>query len=478
MLNSHRQLLPLCLNHALCVLLALAWLLAAGCGSQPGPSIVLITVDTLRADALDPYRPADTPGLTPRLSQLASESTLFERALAPMSLTRPSHFSIFTGRYPREHGVMNNQIALPDRELTLAEILQREGYLTGAFVGVKLLGEGSGAEQGFGRFAAPKTQLEWPASRVVARAIAWLEALPEAAPFFLWVHLFDPHQPYDPPAAFREHLDPVLAAQFPALGWTQLLRIAKQNDGQISAQVVEHGKALYRGEVAAVDLSIGRLLDKVDALRPRDRTMIVFTADHGECFENGIYFEHSECLLEGGIRVPLLVRYPRQFDPGRRVPNLVSNVDIAPTILQAVGLELPASISVAPLQQSEAAHDRFVLLQNPFHAQGALPARLRRQTTIRRIAGEPVEAFDPSVQKVGIVTGNWKYLRSQKSEELYKVGVALAAEQNVSRQYRGVQASMGAHLDRALERHPLALIETGAINSELLESLRALGYVE
>ena len=472
LLNPHRE------NRPLAALVALGWLLAAGCGSQPAPSIVLITVDTLRADALDPYRPAQALQLTPRLAQLASESTLFERATAPMPLTRPSHFSIFTGRYPREHGVVNNQIALPDGELTLAEILQSHGYRTAAFVAVKLLGEGSGAEQGFDSFAAPRTQLEWPASEVVARANAWLEAQPQGAPFFLWVHLFDPHQPYDPPAAFREHLDPALAAQFPVLGWTELLRIAKQNDGHISAQIVEHAKALYRGEVAAVDLSIGKLLDKLDSLGQRDRTMVVFTADHGECFERGIYFEHSECLHEGGIRVPLLVRYPSQFEPGRRVPNLVSNVDIAPTILRAIGLELPASISVVPLQESETVRDRFVLLQNPFHAEGVLSARLHRQTAIRRIAEEPVDAFDPSVQKVGIVMGDWKYLRSQKSKELYAVGVAVAAERTAHRRLQGVRSLMDARLDRALERHPLALIETGAINPELLESLRALGYVE
>ncbi|MCH7866900.1 MAG: sulfatase [Myxococcales bacterium] len=449
-----------------------------GCAPEPRPSIVLITVDTLRADALDPYRPAAAGPGTPRLSQLATESTLFERAVAPMSLTRPSHFSIFTGRYPREHGVVNNQIALPESEQTIAEILQSEGYHTGAFVGVNLLGKSSGALQGFESSAAPEAVLEWSAPQVVARAGDWLESLPEAAPFFLWVHLFDPHQPYDPPEAFRRHLDPALADQLPALGWTELLQIAKQNAGHISAQIVEHGKALYRGEVAAVDASIGELLDKLDALRPRDRTMVVFTADHGECFENGIYFEHSECLLEGGIRVPLIVRYPQQFGAGLRVSNLVSNTDIAPTILRAVGLEVPASMSVAPLQESERARDRFVLLQNPLHAKGVLPARLHRQVVIRRIAGEPVEAFDPGVQKVGIVSGDWKYLRSNTSEELYASGVLPSAEKNVGLRNPSVCASMSALLDRALESHPLELIATGEINPELLQSLRALGYVE
>lgn len=477
LLNQKERARRIPARAARCSLLWFA--LVLGCTSEPPPSIVLITIDTLRADALDPYRPDGAGrGHTPRISQLAASSTLFERASAPMSLTRPSHFSIFTGRYPREHGVLNNQIALPDVELTLAEILRDEGYHTGAFVGVNLLGSGSGALQGFETFAAPQAQLEWPASRVVGRANEWLEALPAGAPFFLWVHLFDPHQPYDPPEAFREDDDPALAARFPALGWAELLQIAKQNGGHISAEVLEYGKSLYRAEVAAVDLWTGRLLDRVDRLRTRDRVMVVFTADHGECFENGIFFEHSDCLFEGGVRVPLLVRYPPQFRAGRRVSSLVSNVDIAPTVLRAVGLRVPASMSVAPLQESDETSDRYVLLQNPFYPPGVLPARLHRQVVIRRVAGEPVAAFDASVQTVGIVSGDWKYLRSEGSEELYASGVAPKVEENVAYRNRSVRVAMGEKLDRALASHPLKVIAPADLNPELMKSLRALGYVE
>ena len=119
---------------ARCSILWIASLFA--CSSEVPLSVVLVTVDTLRADALDPYHPGDSRhGRTPRISLLAADSTLFERAFAPMPLTRPSHFSIMTGRYPREHGVMNNEIALPDDALTLAEILRDRGYHTGAVVG-------------------------------------------------------------------------------------------------------------------------------------------------------------------------------------------------------------------------------------------------------------------------------------------------------------------------------------------------------
>ncbi|MBW2390894.1 MAG: sulfatase [Deltaproteobacteria bacterium] len=459
---------------------SILWIVSLlGCSSEPPLSVVLITVDTLRADALDPYRPDQAGGeRTPRISQLAAGSTLFERASAPMSLTRPSHFSIFTGRYPREHGVLNNQIALPDEESTLAEILRDRGYHTGAFVGVNLLGVGSGALQGFDFHAAPQSQLEWPAPRVVAQASEWLDGLPVEAPFFLWVHLFDPHQPYDPPDGYREGLDPALAARYPSLGWAELIQIAERNGGQISSDVLDYGRSLYRAEVAAVDASVGRLLDQVDAVRARDRVMIVFTADHGECFENGIFFEHSDCLFEGGIRVPLLVRHPPQFGAGRRMSNLVSNMDIAPTVLRAVGLAVPDSMTVPPLQESDASGERYVLLQNPFYQPEVIPARLHRQVVIRRVAGEPVAAFDAGVQTLGVVSGDWKFLRSAESVALYANGVAQAAEVNVALRNRSARVEMGETLDRALESHPLKVIAPGDINPELMQSLRALGYVE
>ncbi|MFT5443144.1 MAG: choline-sulfatase, partial [Myxococcota bacterium] len=340
------------------VLLASACLLVlAGCGAEgPRPNVVLITVDTLRSDILAPYSVAASPGNavgravvdvanTPHLSELASSATLFERATAPMSLTRPSHFSIFTGRYPREHGVVNNQIALRAAEETVTELFRDEGYHTGAFVAVSLLGEGSGALQGFDTVAGPSNQLEWAAPRVIDHARKWLQSLPEDEPYFLWVHLFDPHQPYNPPAQERVGLDAELAADYPSIGWGELLEIAKANGGHISQEVLDYSKALYRAEVQAVDASVGLLIETVDSLAAPERTMVVFTADHGECFENGNYFEHSDCLYEGGVRVPLIVRYPAEFAAGERVSSLVSNGDIAPTLLRAAGISVPTTMT-------------------------------------------------------------------------------------------------------------------------------------
>jgi len=466
-------------SRGLAVAILVACGLAPGCGSAPRPNIVLITIDTLRADALVLAAGGERDGaLTPQIARLAAQGTVFTRATAPMSLTRPSHFSIFTGRYPREHGVVNNQIALPASETTIAEMLQRAGYRTGGFVAVRLLAEDSGAGQGFDRFVAPESKHEWSAARVVGEAEDWLAGLTDEAPFFLWVHFFDPHQPYDPPADLRRGLDPDLAARFPALGWREFLEIAKRNHGQISQAVTQHARALYRAEVAGVDREIGRLLARIDAGRAPEDTMVVLTADHGECFENGIYFEHSDCLLEGGVRVPLIVRHPATFEAGARISALVSNADVAPTLVRAAGQSPARAMTVPSLQQSGSISDRYVLLQNPFYPSGALPARQHRQVVIRRVAGEPVAPFIAGEPKLGIVRGAWKYLRSPNSEELYASGVEVGKQANLALREPAARLQMHEMLDHALQRHPQVTIERADVNPELLRSLRALGYIE
>ncbi len=468
------------------VLLPLA-VLPIGCHEsrpQPLPSLLLITVDTLRADALGAYAVGQgaarvaAEARSPALDRFAEEATLFERASVPMPLTRPSHFSILTARHPRQHGVLNNQIALPESERTLAEILAEAGYRTGAVVAVRLLGRKSGAEQGFEYFEAPERELEWRAEEVVSRSRSWLEGLPVDQPFFLWVHFFDPHQPYDPPPDHRQGLEPEQEAAFPSLAWPQLMEIAKQNGGNIPATVLEHALGLYRGEVSYTDLWIGKLIGRLDELRPRESAMVVVTADHGECFESGIYFEHSDCLLEGALRVPLLVRYPPTFAAGGRVAEQVSSLDIAPSFLAVAGLQAPEAFSGRPLRERGEVGGASVLVQQPFYQPGVVPARRRRQVVIRRVAGQPVAPLDTTAPKVGIVTDRWKYLRSRKSEELYALAPVAQEETNLVMQETEVRDRMKELLDRALEAWPLNVIEPGEIDPELLQSLRALGYVE
>jgi hypothetical protein len=184
----------------LCGVLSVACLVGAtGCGEPRRPDVIVVTVDTLRADHVGVY--ADGAE-TPRIDDLAREGTVFERCAAPMPLTRPAHFSMLTSLYPREHGVLNNAMVLPDEARSLAEILAEHGYRTGGFVGVRLLGPDSGAAQGFERFDQPEESRERRAETVVRRALDWLDRVGREQPRFLWVHVFDPHMPYAPPEPF------------------------------------------------------------------------------------------------------------------------------------------------------------------------------------------------------------------------------------------------------------------------------------
>ena len=188
---------------------------------DPGPrapDVLLVTVDTLRADALQPYGSRDSQ--TPRLAQLADQGIVYEAATTPMPLTRPAVASILTGLYPHQHGVENNWNRLPEERETLAEMLRARGYQTAGFTAVRgLLGPEAGIAQGFETFRAPpKGPTEIRADRVVRRALRWVKGADRRRPVFLWVHLFDPHQPYAPGPRHRRGLDAALAQRMRSCG--------------------------------------------------------------------------------------------------------------------------------------------------------------------------------------------------------------------------------------------------------------------
>lgn len=458
------------------LLLLCAWLAPACQDPAPRsplrPSVLLITVDTLRADHVGAYAPG---ARTPRLDELARGGTLFENAVAPMPLTRPSHFSILTSLYPREHGVLNNSIALPGSALTLAEIFREQGYRTGGFVSVVLLDEGSGAAQGFEEFRHPTDPRERLAEATVSDALAWLSGLGAEEPFLLWVHLFDPHLPYAPPPGFRRGLDAQLGARLPQVDWPELRAVARGNDGDVPTPVFEHARALYRGEVEYTDHWVGVLLDGLGELGRRESTIVVFTADHGEGFENGVYFEHADSLADGALRIPLILSYPPVFRPGTRVTAQVSSLDVAPTLLVASGIDVPPGWSGRPLQEAEAFGDRYVLIQHPFYQPGRARHRPRRQSVIRSVAGRPVAPILVDKERVGMVGRDWKLLRSDGRPELYR---RAADGADVAEANEELRRELDERLTRALEEHPLNLIDVGEINEELLTNLRALGYAE
>lgn len=336
---------------------------------QPPVNVLLITLDTIRADRLGCY--GNRRIATPNLDRLAAEGVLFENAFTPVPSTLPSHCSIMTGMYPARHGVHDNGIyRLGDNLTTLAERLRDEGYRTGAFVSAFVLDRQFGLAQGFDtyddqvdqpQFDADPARLllderipdehrpwlvqlasafERRADAVSRRAIAWLRRLPQE-PFFLWVHYFDPHASYDAPEPWTTRYDPDYTGPMDGSPET-FERIFVENGWTTAADVpradFDHMVARYDGEIAFMDTWIGMLLDTLDETGRGEHTLIVVVGDHGESFgEHGQIWEHNSHIFDEVVRVPFIVRPPGGLSGGRRISGLVRTLDVAPTILEFAG---------------------------------------------------------------------------------------------------------------------------------------------
>jgi choline-sulfatase len=307
---------------------------AAPATAPSGLNVLLVTLDTTRADRLGCYGHAEAK--TRYLDRLAAEGTRFETVIAPAPITLPSHSSILTGLYPFEHGVRNNgNFYLDARYPTLATVLKARGYRTAAFVSSFILDRRYGLDRGFdvyddrmeGEYSQVLTlQAERRGDRTALALGRFVDerAKEPQAPFFAWLHLYDPHEPYRPPHPFRD--------------------------------MFAHD--LYDGELAFVDAILASVLDRLRGAGLLDRTLVVVTADHGESLGEHGETTHSMFVYEGAIRVPLLLWRPGLVPAGRVVREPVRLVDVSPTILELLGerpLATPHARSLVPLVEGRSA---------------------------------------------------------------------------------------------------------------------------
>ena len=296
---------------ALAHLLAVAAAVLGG-QQEPRPNLLLVTIDTLRADRVGAYGHA--PARTPNLDRMAREGVLVEEVVMAVPQTRPSHATLFTGRHPFEHGLRDNTHGpLDPRWPTLASLLGSSGYQTAGFIGAYPVARPSGLDRGFAVFDDPfggherATTRSGPnerlASDVIDAALAWLKRSPRS-PFFLWVHLFDPHAPYEPPEPFAS-------------------RFARDP---------------YDGEVAYADSELGRLLSALEAQQLAQDTLVVATSDHGEGLGEHREDEHMLLVYDSTLCVPLVLRWPGRLPAGARVSGQFRAVDLLPTLLDLLGL--------------------------------------------------------------------------------------------------------------------------------------------
>lgn len=320
------------------------------------PNVLLVTVDTLRPDALGWVSGRNA---TPEIDRLAAEGFRFPRAVSPAPVTLPAHASMLTGLAPRRHGARDNGQPLPEGPVTLAEVLRARGYATGAFVSGFPLVRAFGVDRGFAHFDdalpdGPPDRRERRAARTAAAAAAWVEKARE--PWFAWVHFYDPHDPYEAPGSPR---------------------------------------AAYDAEVASVDRAFGTLRRRATTRGP---VLTVLAADHGESLGEHGEDTHGFFVYESTIAVPLVVHDPRRVRPGRSEAP-VRLVDVAPTIQDLLGLPASAGldgVSLVPLLEGAALEVPPAAIETlrPWASYGWAPLRALREGSWKYIDAPRRELFD------------------------------------------------------------------------------------
>jgi arylsulfatase A-like enzyme/Tfp pilus assembly protein PilF len=401
------------------------------------PNVVLITLDTTRADHLGCYGDADAR--TPAIDALAQSGVLFSQAATPAPLTQPAHSSIMTGLYPAYHGVrLNGVTALGQGQTTLAKVFSERGYQTGAFIGAFVLDGRWGLNEGFSvyddKFDMGKFKhldlagVQRPGNEVMDAALGWLDAQ-KGRPFFAWIHLYDPHVPYDPPEPFKTEF----GRRGPA--------------------------GLYDGEIAFADQQVGRLTSWLASRGLDQHTVVVIVGDHGEALGSHGEGTHGYFVYDYAIHVPFIVATPFEQLRGVRVDSQVSLVDVFPTVLALAAIDSKAKV----------------------HGRSLVPLMLRE--------GKPEEVDALSESMTASLQYGWSPLRSLRSgrykfieaprPELYDLATDPGEATNVIAQHRATADAMSRALrqmDEAAGRNAPAP-EAANLDSETMQRLAALGYI-
>lgn len=431
-------------RHAAAAVLAVTLAACGGPSTPPAPKharhLAVVTIDTLRADRVGVY--GYKAAATPHLDGLAREGAMAPQASSHVPLTRPSHVTVFTGRLPSETGIRDNisPAVVPEVPL-LAEVLKESGFATAAFVSSVVLDSSSGLDRGFDTYADAMegggggaeflNTLQRRGDAVTSDAIAWLEKTRTASPdgrLFLWLHLYDPHDPYEPPPPYAS-------------------RFASQP---------------YDGEVAFADEQVGRLDAALTRLGLKDTTALVVTSDHGEGLGDHGETLHGFFVYETTLRVPFFARGPG-IRPGTRLSGTVALVDVFPTALDLLGLSPPAGTlagrSLAPEMRGEGQRAEV-----PLYAESLVPLLHFGWSDLRVLRD-----------------GRYKYIQAPRPE-LYDLSNDPGETTDLAAAQPARAAALRTGLGKLLDAERAAVAaraggEAPAVAPELLEKLGALGYV-
>jgi len=515
-------------------LAVVAWeTLAEDGGMKARPTVLLVTIDTIRADRLGCY--GYDRGTTPVIDRLAGEGLLFREAVTTVPLTTPSHATILTGLHPRGHAVLGNSWQLEPSCRTLAQRFRDAGYRTAAFVSAVVLDPRCGLDAGFDHYGAltrpgPNTVRRSPLSagaadsvrerersdrlsgrqrrgaETVEEALAWLEAQPGDAPLFVWVHFYDPHQPFDPLPPWRQkfgrdrggrNLSTVLHMPIPGNEFEESDERARREIEVRRQRHAARGRAprsmlttesltpderrrideLYDGEVAATDFQVGRLLNWFERSGLYRDAIVALVGDHGETLGEHLdgYYGHHHVLFDSSLLVPLIIRLPGGAG-GTVVQPTAGTADLAPTLLRAAGLTVPSGLDGRDLLAGPRSR--------PLYCEtylGVRPGRIPPEFERNRF---------PAQQPFGIHAhafrdGRWKLvLDSSKasSPQLFDLEADPGEQTDVADTHQALVRALTTQWQRWCEAHELPRRtrsrrdESG--DEAMREKLRQLGYVE
>lgn len=399
---------------------------------KPAPNVILITIDTVRADHVGCYGATEVP--TPTLDALARDGIVFERAISQVPLTWPSHATILTGTYPFQNGVQDfTGQPLAPQFRSVAQAFKQQGYATGAVVSAFVLDRSWGLARGFDyyddAFSAETFRkkdiglVDRRAEESVTHAIEWLKKTPHR-PFFFWLHLYDPHSPYDPPEPFR----------------------------------TQYRSHPYDGEIAYADHELGRMIAWLKLHQLYDRSLIVFLSDHGESLGDHGEKEHGFFVYHSTVHIPLIVKPPAGsgFRPGRTT-RPVETVAVAPTLMHSAGIK--------------------DAIEKQFQSDGLLGSKPENDDVAYSETFYPFSSFGWSPLHA-LETSRYHYIDAP-TPELYDLAVDPGEKNNLASQQTATVAVLKDKLQVRLRTHPFTPGEGAGsgLSPDALEKLRALGYV-
>lgn len=416
--------------------------LTLSCSPQPEVEpatrhVILVSLDTLRRDALGCY---DPQALSPNLDRFSADSVLFEEAISSAPSTKPSHASLFTGQSVPYHRVFGGTLeGLGEGAMTMADIFAAHGFRCVSFNGGGNVRADFGFDQGFENYESI-SGLE----KSLNATEAWI-AQNKSQPFFLFFHTYEAHAAYRPLDEDVERVEPSYAGKLPRRIDRDLLQGLNKGKLQADAADIQHIRRMYQAEVLKLDRGFGRLIDILKREGVYDDALIVLLSDHGEAFGEHGLFEHSRLLYDELLQVPLMFKLPQGNHAGERVAGMARGIDVLPTILEIANLPLPPSVEGESLMGSLST------------------GRVDDRVAVFLVGDD-----------YAVRTGRWKLYRDQ----LFDLQHDPLETSDLKGQEVEVAEGLEAYLQAYLAAAPSEAGERVEPGDEALSELRALGYIE